>query len=142
MRTNEEILKILLTSIKSKGFTEKDCLLSTSINTSFLTDWKKGRLKTPSYDKIIKLAQYLDISLDFLFLRIDENTPLTISDDEAEWLNIYKEIPIEGRPYLLAMVKTLIQNLPKEKNRSVKNQQTSTNTGENAASLDDDSNIA
>ncbi len=68
MNSSYEILDILLQYIQKNGTTEKQCLIDCNINTSFLTDWKNGRLKNPSYDKIVKLAKYLNIDLNLLFL--------------------------------------------------------------------------
>jgi len=70
---SNDVLETILTLIRKKGVTEKECLKQCGINTSFLTDWKNGRIKNPSYDKLVKIAQYLDVSLDYLLLGKGEN---------------------------------------------------------------------
>lgn len=83
MNNSYEILDVLLQYIQKNGTTEKQCLIDCNINTSFLTDWKGGRLKNPSYDKIVKLAKYLNIDLNLLFLG-EENQTNEQTVDEPE----------------------------------------------------------
>ncbi|MDR0305205.1 MAG: hypothetical protein LBI42_00010 [Chitinispirillales bacterium] len=68
MRDSQQVLEILLDSIHKKGMTEKDCLLMVNINTSFFTEWKKGRVKNPSYNNIVIIADFLELDLNYLFL--------------------------------------------------------------------------
>lgn len=63
---SDNTLEIILFLIKERGITEKELLKQCNINTSFLTDWKSGRIKKPSYDKLLKIAQYFNASLDYL----------------------------------------------------------------------------
>jgi transcriptional regulator with XRE-family HTH domain len=66
------LLKNILDLIKKSGLTEKKVLLDTGINTSFFSDWKNNRLKNPSIDKIKAIANYLDVSVDYLLGRTDK----------------------------------------------------------------------
>ena len=126
MNNSQEILKILLQYIQKNGTTEKQCLTNCDINTSFLTDWKGGRLKNPSYDKIVKLAEYLNIDLNVLFLGttnnkqepFDENKKeevsekikvqsdnITVKDEVyAELSKIITSLPLRERSKLIAMI--------------------------------------
>jgi phage repressor protein C with HTH and peptisase S24 domain len=65
---SQKVLGIILHNIQNVGLTEKECLISCGINTSFLTDWKSNKIKTPSYDKIVKLSRFLNIDLNQLLL--------------------------------------------------------------------------
>lgn len=102
----DPILCRILQLIEEKKLKEKDLLIATSINTSFLTDWKKGRLKNPSCDKLIKISQYLNVSLDYLLTGSDFSAP-TLSKTENTILNMYRslneknQIKIEGMLELL-----------------------------------------
>lgn len=116
MNTSEDILNILRNSIKSHGFTEKECLQATQINTSFLTDWKKGKIKAPSYDKIVKLAEYLQLSLDFLLRgEVNETNTLPITTEKnlelEKWIEIFHSVPVAARPYLIYWVMKDLQNV-------------------------------
>ncbi|MDE6835189.1 MAG: hypothetical protein K2J39_13230 [Ruminococcus sp.] len=90
MNNSQAILSILLQYIQKNGTTEKQCLIDCNINTSFLTDWKGGRLKNPSYDKIVKLAGYLNIDLNLLFLGENNSKTSELTDDEQELIESYR----------------------------------------------------
>ncbi len=51
----------------------KDC----NISRSKLTDYKKGRIKTLSLDTICKIADYFDVSVEYL-----TGAPNTVSNEE------------------------------------------------------------
>ena len=91
MNNSKVILSILLQSIQKRGITEKDCLKSCGINTSFLTDWKTEKIKNPSIDKVVKLAIFLDLDLNELLLGTNKNT-LCLSEDETRLLFIYNKL--------------------------------------------------
>ncbi|HAQ39629.1 MAG TPA: hypothetical protein DCM73_01545 [Clostridiales bacterium] len=63
---SNNVLETILFLIKQNGITEKELLKQCNINTSFLTDWKSGRIKNPSYDKLVKIARYFNVSIDYL----------------------------------------------------------------------------
>lgn len=91
MNNSKVILSILLQSIQKRGITEKDCLKSCGINTSFLTDWKTEKIKNPSIDKVVKLAIFLDLDLNELLLGTNKTT-LCLSEDETRLLFIYNKL--------------------------------------------------
>jgi repressor LexA len=51
--------------ITFKGITSYRVAKDTGISTTTLSDWKHGKSK-PKADKLIKLADYLGVSLDYL----------------------------------------------------------------------------
>lgn len=72
----------------------------TGVTQSTLSDWKRGR-STPKTDTLQKLADYFDVSVDYLMGResdepnaIDkENNPIVLDDDALELLEELKERP-------------------------------------------------
>lgn len=63
---------------------------ATGIATSTLSDWKKGK-STPKADKLAKIADYFDVSTDYLLGKTDQphiNVPATLSDRDKEILEI------------------------------------------------------
>ena len=67
---------------------------ATGISTSTLSEWKKGKY-TPKMDKLQKIADYFDISVDYLLSGETKKSPDTMSEDEEmmEYLNELKNNP-------------------------------------------------
>lgn len=109
MNSSQRILEIIVENINNKKITEKDCLIACDINYSFLTQWKNGKIKLPSYDKIVKLAQYLEIDLDYLFYdkKIQKDV---FSEDKQRLLEMYDLLTEREQGEILGELKTLIRN--------------------------------
>ena len=101
MDINATLLTSLLEIMKNKNVVEKDCLKSCEINTSFFSDWKAGRLKSPSFDKIYRICQYLDISIDTLIQY--DNKP----SNQQELLNLYSKLNSHEQKLVLSLVRIL-----------------------------------
>ena len=108
---NDLILERILETLKNKGITEKELLTALKINTSFLTDWKKGRLKSPSVDKIILIANYLNLSLDWL---ASGKYSASYNLEELKILSDYKMISAENKE----AVQTLLDLFVKQASKS------------------------
>lgn len=67
---NAQIANKIKQLCKSKGKTIYKMLLDCDISKSFMYDMEK-RNKSPSCDKIIRIADYLDCSVDYLLGRTD-----------------------------------------------------------------------
>ena len=105
MNNSQEILNILLQNIQRKGITEKACLNECNINTSFLTDWKNGRLKNPSYDKIVKISVFLNLDLNYVFGKISDSP----SGREKELIRLFRLLPEEQQYRLLGRAELMAE---------------------------------
>lgn len=105
MNNSQEILNILLQNIQRKGITEKACLNECNINTSFLTDWKNGRLKNPSYDKIVKISVFLNLDLNYVFGKISDSP----TGREKELIRLFRMLPEEQQYKLLGRAELLAE---------------------------------
>ena len=54
-----------------KGVTDYRVAVETGITKSTFTDWKKGRSK-PKFDKLIILAKYFEVKVEFFINDIDK----------------------------------------------------------------------
>lgn len=89
------------TARKAKGLSDYDVSKKTGITASTISDWKNGRIKTLKPDKLVLIANALDVSLDYLLTGIEsQHEPL--SSSERELLHLYRSIPIEKRSELLS----------------------------------------
>ena len=64
----------ILFLISEKGISANRLSLDLRLSNSAITDWKKGRAK-PSTDAINKIADYFDVSTDYLLGRTDNRAP-------------------------------------------------------------------
>jgi len=70
MRNVQEIAILIKTELKSKKITATEMLLDLGLNRSTLVDMKNGSM--PSADKLGKIAQYLELSTDYLLGLVDK----------------------------------------------------------------------
>lgn len=108
MNNSKTILSILLQNIQNKGITEKECLKMCSINTSFLTDWKSDKIKNPSIDKVVKLANFLDLDLNELLLGINNHSH-NLTEDENSLLAIYNKLSSSDKTRVSERAETLAE---------------------------------
>lgn len=101
--------------LDEKGLKNSDVSRGTGISNMTLSDWKRG-VSTPKQDKMIKIAKFLDVSVEYLmtgkepevdYLYTNENSSLLIeitekikSDkDFAERIARYMRLSDEGKKY-------------------------------------------
>ena len=65
--------------IKEKCLKPADVARGTGLSSTFFTEWKKGKSKNPNPISLQKIAEFLDISLDYLLT----GTNSKYSDDDA-----------------------------------------------------------
>ena len=66
--------------VKQRGVTVADVCKATGISSSTMTDWKKGRY-APKADKLQKIADYFEVSLEFLMT--GQQTQYYINEETA-----------------------------------------------------------
>lgn len=104
----ENINTILLTNIlniiSTKGITEKECLEKAGLSTSYLSDWKSGKSKNPTFDRIYRIANALNEPIDKLISPSNSSIEYipcdNLSPDEYALLNIYREMDEAGKKLL------------------------------------------
>lgn len=71
--------EIFMQILQERGITPYKVSKETGVSQSTLSDWKKGR-STPKSDNMKKIADYLDVSVDYLMTgneASEENQPIT-----------------------------------------------------------------
>lgn len=85
-----------IVSLMSKNhITAKYLTSHLELSNSSITDWKKGKAK-PSTDAIVKIANFFDVSTDFL-LTGKSTTSTSVSSDDSEWLSLIHRLPEHKR---------------------------------------------
>ena len=95
--------------LDEKGLKNADVARATGISNMTLSDWKRGK-SVPKSDKMRKIAEYLNVSVDYLMTGKDGVFTKEIAETDAKLLFINKEI----KEYALKL-----NNLPKEKQKII-----------------------
>lgn len=122
MNDSQMILKIIVENINKAGLTEKECLKACDIGLNFLTDWKSGKSKFPSYDKIVKLSQFLKIDLNYLFLG-ETRQMQNLNKSEIELFEKFKMLYDIDQKRVLKQIDTFLQDYPDDE-KEAKNAET------------------
>lgn len=68
-----------------KGLTQKDIADLVHVNRVTYTNWEKGN-REPSFENLVKLADLLEVSLDWLFgreqMKVKKRSPAQLLDNE------------------------------------------------------------
>ena len=103
MNTLDKILSLLT----EKGIQQKTFAENIGVTKHTITDWKNGRSK--SYMKYIdKIADFFDVSADYLLEKTDDKSPLP-----KEAINIFDNVDIN------AFSRQLYEQLTKEERKKV-----------------------
>jgi len=74
-------VEIIIHLMKEKNITAYQLTLACGLSNSAVTDWKSGKAK-PSADALSKIADYFNVSVDYLLNRVPTPTPTyTLPDD-------------------------------------------------------------
>ena len=92
--------------LQLKGITAYKVSKETGISQASLSDWKSGKVKQPSIDKLQKIADYFGVTVDYLL----GNDPSTTKED-IELQNYLEELRM--RPEL-RMLFSLTKDAKKE----------------------------
>ncbi|MBW4837783.1 MAG: helix-turn-helix domain-containing protein [Paenibacillaceae bacterium] len=75
--------------IKNAGMTKKAFCLELGISTGNLGDWKRGK-STPSTNKLIEIAAFFDVSLDWLMTGREKQAGF-VQDQRTEYVTTEKD---------------------------------------------------
>lgn len=108
-------VSIILKLINEKQITEQKFLSDLGFNRTLLSDWKSGKSK--SYNRhLAKIAEYFDVSTDYLLGKTDiKNKPTANKDSElikaeAELLELFRNVPEENQSLVLEMIEAALKN--------------------------------
>lgn len=82
----------ILSLIDNSNMSDSAICKELSIGNGIIGKWRKG-LQKPSTDAIVKIAQYFNVSTDFLLLGKVSTISNMLTPDDAEWLSIIHRLP-------------------------------------------------
>ena len=77
--------------LDEKGLKNADVARATGISNMTLSDWKRGK-SVPKSDKMRKIAEYLNVSVDYLMTGKDMEFTAEMADTDSELLFMGKRI--------------------------------------------------
>lgn len=75
--------EIFVELLQNKGVSAYQVCKSTGIAGATISDWKKGK-STPKQDKLKKIADYFEVSLDYLTTGKDSVTKAPVTDNDVK----------------------------------------------------------
>lgn len=113
----------ILNLMEERHVTANKLLTACKLNTSAITEWKKGKAK-PSYESLKKIAEYFDVSVEYLLgkppfaLKINrgqESSEDILGIELMEMVNMYQQVNQEKQLTMHAEVKDIYKNKNKPK---------------------------
>ena len=135
MTISQRIFQLL----KAKGKMQKELAAYTGISTAAISDWKTHGTN-PSSDKIVTIAEFLDVSPEYLLT--GKESEKNLSENEIEVLHIYRKFSDRDQIKIIGRLEQMYENKRQDSLESMlRNQKenyshtaTKANTGESEQS--------
>lgn len=103
--------------------TQKEICDILGIRTQKLSNWKTG-YSEPNFDDILMLADFFEVSTDYLLGLSENDTPAfknssapTLPKDEKELLELYRQLPFESKQRLIARAEVMLEDTQEKKTK-------------------------
>lgn len=102
-------IKNLFFILKEKHISQKQFAIDLGLSAGNVTDWKNGR-SAPSIDKLPIIADYLNVSLDYLFGRPERSEPAApeLDPEYQEILDMYADLTPEQQNFIKLSMQGLL----------------------------------
>lgn len=98
------------------GVTPTSVVQALGMSKGTMSNWKKGGM--PNGDAIVRFSEHFHVSADYLLFGKEHKTFL--SQEEQEWLDLYRQLPLEARCEFRGELKGYLKRMNKE-NQSLEN---------------------
>lgn len=102
-----DYLQIIDMKLKEKNISARKMLLDLHLSNNLITKWKKGNV--PSMDKIIAIAEYLNVPVSYLLGEVQAFEMLP--DDEQNFLKNYRQLDDTCKKIAKVIVASMIDCL-------------------------------
>lgn len=92
IRFSKNLKEIMNKHCKSQG----DLVRDLNFRQATVSDWLNGK-KYPRMDKIEKLANYFNISINDLLIQTSSPTPLSLTQQEETHIKKYRQLDADGK---------------------------------------------
>lgn len=104
MSLNKRILDIM----NKQNITQKQLSINIGVPANTLNSWLKQNRKIPA-DSIVPISEFLNVSPHYLLTGIEQFQ--TISEEDAEWLRLIHQLPLEERIEFKGELKGFIKGM-------------------------------
>lgn len=96
---------------KRKGLTQKQLATYLNLSANAICEWEKGRSE-PSFETLKKIADYFDVSVDYLLGREDDfgvvKRESPADKDSEEFLSLYRELTPSAQEAIKETIRQLV----------------------------------
>lgn len=100
-------IPVLFKIMKEKGITQKQLAANIGTSQGNIADWKSGK-SAPSIDKLPLIANYLDVSVDYLLGRPERSEPAApeLAPEYQEIVELYQDLTPEQQSLIKATMQS------------------------------------
>lgn len=99
--------------LDEKGIKNADISRATGISNMTLSDWKNGK-STPKQDKLMKIADYFGVTVDYLVTGNEKEIPnAVLTDDFAMLIELYNSSNADGQSRIMEYAKMIAKEYKK-----------------------------
>jgi len=98
MNINKRIFSLL----DEKGLNQTDLQNAINVAKAAVTAWKQERAK-PNAEYLMKLAEYFDVTADYLLGRTDLKKPETYTEDELDLIAFYRRLSPNSKKIVMSL---------------------------------------
>lgn len=104
---NQTTVDRIRTLANSQGLSLPALEVKLSLGNGTISRWRSS---SPNSDKLIRVADYFHVSLDYLLGRHTEKIPTEpkLSEDELSIIDLYRQIPAQRRAMVLQMIRVAL----------------------------------
>ena len=91
--------------IEERNLTQKQVAIDLNVSASTMGGYVQGSSE-PDFDTLIRIAEYFNVSTDYLLNRLSKNT---VDQDEEELLRVYRSMEKEYRQIYIEQGKAFLK---------------------------------
>ena len=107
MYNSQEIVKIIKMKAKKKNKPVGKMLEECELSKNALSSMQSGYL--PRIENLVKIADYLDISVDYLLGRTEKSSSSELTENEQELLSIFAKLTPEQQNRLIGRAEAMAE---------------------------------
>ncbi|EGT5231394.1 XRE family transcriptional regulator [Clostridioides difficile] len=113
------VINRILDLMEKNNITAKQLTNDLEISNSSISDWKKGKGK-PSSDAIVKMAEYFNVTTDYLLLGItcNKTNNINLTENEQEILSLLHKFNKRNQIKFISKVEDLADKMLEKENNT------------------------